>query len=127
MKISLQKAIEQIDGVNQPFIIHFVKADGSIRQMVAVKRNRTRNTDNTATKKSNFKYNLQENNLLLIEELAVFKTEKKVIKGVGTVHQLTNIPDVKAINLAQIPQSRRISKSIKINSILEFNGKKVWA
>jgi len=127
MKISIQKVIEEIDGINNPFIIHFVKADGSIREMVAVKRNRLKNKDNTATKGSNFKYNLHENNLILIQELATFSTKKTQVKGVGTVHQLISPPDPSSINLSSIPTSRRLNKSIKIHSIINFNGKKVWA
>jgi hypothetical protein len=127
MKISLQKAIEKIDGINAPFIIEFVKADGSIRQMVAVKRNRMRNQDNTAVARTKFKYSLRENNLLLIQELATYQTETKKIKGRGTVHQLVNCPTIDQINLASVPDHRRIDKSIKINTIIKFNHHTVWA
>lgn len=119
--------IEQIDGINAPFIVHFVKADGSIRQMVAIKRNKMQNRNGTAVKKSKFKYSLRENNLLLIQELATFQTRTIKKEGTGTVHRLIDKPDIDSIRMASIPEAKRLNKSIKINSIIQFNNHKVWA
>lgn len=125
MKMTLQEVIASIDGnPHTPFIIDFVKADGTIRQMVAIKRNRIRKDNGQADKGTTFKYMLQEKHVILVNELAGFITEKKRVKGTGTVHQLREQPNVNAIKLQD---QRLIPKAIKINTIIQFNGRKVWA
>lgn len=126
MDITVQQVIEQIDAYALPFIVEFSKSDGSIRQMVAVKRNRLKKgSGEQAAEKSKFKYSLNQKNLLLIEELTSYQTKAKKVKGVGTVHELISRPDVKQIKVAN--EIRRRPVNIKIHSIMYFNGQKVWA
>lgn len=127
MDITIHQAIEQIDSYARPFIVHFVKPDGSIRQMVAVKRNRITKgkSDQKAAKGTKFKYMLNEKNLLLVNELTEFGTVKKQVKGTGTVHELVNRPNLATLKMSKNTRIRPVN--IKIHSIIEFNGKKVWA
>lgn len=122
MDITLQEAITTFAGSYRPAIIHFCKADGTIRQMVCVKRNKMSNDDGSPVKKSNFGYRLDEHHALLVNELAGYLTEKKKVKGVGTVHVLKERPDVNKIILAN---ERLLPRTIKIHSIVEFNGSKI--
>lgn len=126
MDMTMQEAINLIDGQpNTPFIIHFTKADGTIRQMVAVKRNRHKShKTGKADERSKFKYWLNEKNALLVDELTAYITTKKHVKGMGTVHQLKERPDVNQIILNN---QRKLPITIKIHSIIEINGNKVWA
>jgi len=128
MDITMQQVIEQIDrSYNKAFIIHFVKADGSIRQMVATKRNRMVNRDGRGVAKSNFKYSLNQKNLLLINEVRQFGTRTKTVTGVGTVHELVDPPQARGGSVEVVNTENSRPVNIKIHSIINFNGKKVWA
>lgn len=125
MDITIQQVIEQIDSSpNRAFIVHFSKVDGSIRQMVVTKRNRMTDGKGKSVKKSNFNYSLNEKNLLLMDELVSYITQKKIVPGVGTVHELKERPDTSKLNPAK---ERKRPINIKKHSIVSFNGRRVWA
>lgn len=120
-------AIDQSGAFNTPFRIKFVKTDGSIREMIAIKNNRHKQkTTGESTPRSNFGYNLKENFLLLLQELGEFRLGKPMKRpGVGTCQSILNpIDNLEGFNY-HVDSLR--PKSVPLYAILEYNGMEVFA
>ncbi len=116
--------IESSGTVGHAFKITFVKTDGSIREMIAVKRNKQRKPNGESEEKSDFNYNLNAKNSLLLNECTEFRYKTIDEKGIGTIHRLINAPT----DPASIISPKKVSpKTIKLHSILAFNDQKVYA
>jgi hypothetical protein len=122
--IPIQEVVRLIDEsgyTGHPFTITFSKANGELRQMACVKRNRQRTAKGTAAAGSGFKYYLSKKNALLVNELTQFRTRKEEVHGTGTIHRLADTPNLNA----RAATNRTAPKTIKLFSIIEFNGQKV--
>ncbi len=128
--IPIQQVIREIEesGVTgSAFKIRFVKSDGSIREMIAVKRNKLKDQAGQSKEKSKFNYNLKEKHSLLINEVTTYKT-RQVNTGIGTVHELIHAPgNLQNVMLSSSEQHKLSPKTIKLYSILAFNDQKVYA
>lgn len=95
----IQEALRIIDetGGYQPFKITFTKADGTIRDMIAVKRNKHRASNGQAKPGTAFKYSLTDKGSILVNELIQFKPST-VSTSYGTHHQLGPI-DIESIRI----------------------------
>lgn len=126
MSIPINEVIRRIDAsglTNEPFKITFCKVkDGSKRDMICCKRNRVKNVDGTAKDRVPFKYQLSENHALLVNEV-FFKT-KKIENSGDTWHRIADHPLMSEIDPTK---HRQRPITIKIYSILMFNGEKVKA
>jgi hypothetical protein len=125
--IPIQQVIATIDASPATaFKIEFAKKDGTLRQMIMVKRNRTKSANKkTAHAKSKFKVSLSDNYLLLVNELIDYQTKTNQVPGLGTVHELVD-QDV-VVGKIKVDKHPQQSKNISILSIRRFNDKMVYA
>ncbi len=132
--IPYQTVIGQIDstGLRRPFVLVFAKADGTLREIVCVKKNKqvNRRTEKSAGG-SAFRYSLSEKHMLMLLDLNIPTTIVEV-PGVGTLTKLKYTPDLDQLadrlhdrNDRQIDYKRCSSKSVKMSSIFAFNGQEV--
>ena len=118
--------IDESGAFNQPFQIKFFKADGSIREMIAIKNARTtKNPNGRSSEKSNFGYQMKEKFVMLLQECGEFITQSMNQPGVGTVHSILNKPT--SIEHFKYSELRLKPKTVKLYSIKEFNGQEVFA
>lgn len=118
-----QEVIRTIDetGGHTPFILTFCKSDGKLRDMVCIKRNKSKTSRGTARAGTNFKYKLNEKGVILIDELDGFPMKSKTTH-IGTHIQLEQTPDIYNITVSQ---HRKKPKSIKLYSLIKFNGQPI--
>jgi len=121
------KAKIEIAGTQrQPFRLKFVKKeDGSIREMIAIKKTKPKKPKEGKNDKSNFGYNLSENFLLLLQECREFKTQEMNHSNIGTVNSIINLPA--SLNSYQPSDYMLQSKTVSLYSIIEYNGEEVFA
>lgn len=125
--MTIQEVVRVIDEsgyTGNPFVITFSKASGELRQMACVKRNKQRTARGTAKEGSGFKYYLRKKNALLVNELVKFRTKKEDIPGVGTLHRLIDTPNLNT-RVHRSFSEGGAPKTIKLFSIIEFNGQQV--
>jgi hypothetical protein len=120
--MGIQEVIRVIDesGAHAPFIITFFKADGVIRDMLCLKRNKSRIPGGAAVEGSAFKYSIKQKNVLLINELPGYSTSLEKTE-IGTHIKLPEID----LNNVRISAHSQIPKSIKLFAIRSFNGQQV--
>lgn len=118
----VQEVLRHIDetGGQRPFLISFYKADGKIRDMLCLKRNKMRAKTGQAQEGTAFKYSIKQKNILLINELTGYKTTVENTP-VGTHLTLPKID----LHTVRINEQQLAPKSIKIFSIKSFNGQEV--
>ncbi len=121
--MTIQEVIRTIDeqGGHTPFLLTFSKADGRKRDMIAIKRNKQRLAGGRSAEGSNFKYSLSQKGVFLLDELVRFQG-KETQTAAGTHFKIDPVPDMYSINLSN---QERKPKSVKIFSIMEFNGNQV--
>lgn len=120
--MGIQEVIRVIDesGAHAPFVITFFKADGVIRDMLCLKRNKSRMGSGKAVEGSAFKYSLKQKNVLLINELPGYSTTMEKT-AIGTHIKLPHIN----LNNIRISAHNQVPKSIKLFAIKSFNGQEV--
>lgn len=121
----ISEAIRIIDetGSFAPFKLLIAKADGSLREIYALKRNREKiEGSHRATTGSAFGYSLSAKYSLLINEITGLRS-KPVNTPMGEVQVITEEPK----HVYHRSASRLKPKSIRIFSILEFNNQKTYA
>jgi len=120
--MTIQEVIRVIDeeGGRRPFIITFFKADGTIRDMLALKRNKSRVSGGKGAEGSAFKYSLKHKNVALINELSGYSSTQ-VKTPIGTHIKL---PEINLDNV-RISAHQQKPKSVKLFAIKSFNGQQV--
>lgn len=118
--IAIQEVIRLIDeeGGHTPFILTFCKSDGSLRDMVVMKRNIQRSGSGVAKEGSAFKYSLKQKNVILVNEPLGYPTTKKETPK-GTHHQLSAEVLPGRIQLKRNHGMK--PKSVKLFSIQSYN------
>lgn len=113
MDITVQDCIRRIDEsglTNTPFLLRFVKQDGSIREMVAIKRNKQKKATGEAQEGSDFKYYLSHKHALLINEIILPKDKDK-----------------RLLHFINPSEHRQVPKTVKIYTIIGYNSNTVYA
>ena len=95
--------------------------DGSIRQMVAVKRNRLKKGTGQAKPGSKFQYGLQGKHALLLDKLTNFGTTQRKT-DLGTLHELNHVPE---LTPSIVNPHYLKPRTIKIFTLRSFNGEPV--
>jgi hypothetical protein len=118
----IQEVIRRIDetGGQFPFLVTFYKADGKVRDMLCVKRNKSRSSTGTAKEGTAFSYSIKQKGIILINELTGYSTTA-VQTPVGTHIQLPAID----LHKVRIDNHKLQPKFIKLFSIKSFNGQEV--
>lgn len=123
-RITLTAALDAIEQAKGPFRIQFAKADGTLREMVCIKRNRTKGPDGARPHaRSFFKWNLSEKHALILDELQL-PTTKVHVPGLGTVYKLPEDLNIERLDTQRITRS---PKTPAIYSLRMFNGKLIKA
>ena len=122
-KISLQEALLSIEQAIGPFKLQFAKSDGTLREMVCMKRNRNKSADKkTPHPKSFFRWSLQEKYALILDEL-VLPLTKTQVPGLGTVMKLPEGLRIDQINTRTIS---RAPKTPNIFSLRMYNDQLIY-
>ena len=120
--IPIQQVLNEIDQGVHPFKIQFAKSDGTLREMICLKRNKSKAADKrTSHEKSAFKYRLSQKHALILDELIVPNTTK-IVRGLGTVQRINGDVRYKTMDYKKI--SRR-PKTVTIFSLRMYNDKMI--